>query len=133
MKDHPEGKEHLPKKRSPRFIPFIQRVRKSSNHSNHVENQKGGWRDQNCGPLENVELTKLRIVRWFCSHCEVGVKSSNHFEKPLENGKEMSRNASNHPKLLVTPPIFNADTTPPQLEHAGNNDGDEEAKKPYAC
>jgi hypothetical protein len=43
----------------------------------------------------------------------------------------VSRNATNDPELLVAPPILNANATPPQLKDARQDDGGEEAKKPY--
>ncbi len=45
----------------------------------------------------------------------------------------MGWNTSNNPELLITPPVFNADATPPQLKHTCYNDGDEKAKKQDTC
>jgi hypothetical protein len=39
--------------------------------------------------------------------------------------------ATYDPELLVAPPVLNANATPPQLEDTCQDDGGEEAKKPY--
>lgn len=43
----------------------------------------------------------------------------------------MSRHAADDPKLLVTPPVLDANAAPSQLQDASQDDGGEEAKKPY--
>ncbi|KAH0460365.1 hypothetical protein IEQ34_011028 [Dendrobium chrysotoxum] len=43
----------------------------------------------------------------------------------------MGGNTTNHPKLLITPPVLYADTTPAKLQNAGKDDGDKEAKEQH--
>lgn len=133
MNNHPEGKEHLAKEWSPWIVSFVKCIRKSSNNTHHIDDDKSRRRDQNCCPFDKVELTKLSIVGCFWSDCEVGIKASQHLQESLENSKEMGWNASNDPKLLITPPLLNADTTPPQLKHTCHDDGNEKPKKQDTC
>lgn len=51
----------------------------------------------------------------------------------LENCKKMSRDSSNHPKLFVPPPFFDAHSTPSQFQNARHDNGDEEEHEIDAC
>lgn len=133
MKNHPEGKENLPKEWSPRLIPSIKCIRKPSNNTNHVNYDKGCWRNQECSPLDYIEFTKLCVLSSLGCDSEVGINTSQHLKKSLEDSKEMCWNSSNHPKLLITPQIFNGNTTPTQLKHTGHYNGEEKSKKENTC
>lgn len=131
--DHPHGEEHLAEERAPGLVAAVERVGEPGHHADEVEHQDGGRRDQHRRPLEHVQLAELGVVRRLGRNGEVGVQPSNHLEDTLEHGEEVGGDATDDPELLVAPPVLNADATPPQLQDARHDDGDEEAKKPYGC
>jgi len=131
--DHPHGEEHLAKERAPGLIAAVERGREASHHAHQVEHQDAGGRDQHRRPLEHVQLPELGVVRGLRRDCEVGVQPGNHLENTLEHGEQVGGHASDDPELLIAPPVLNPDATPPQLQHGRQDDGHEEAKKPYRC
>lgn len=74
MQNDPKRKENLSKQGPPCFIPTIECVGESSNHSDQVHNENGCWRDQNCRPFDHIELSKFSVIGCFGCHCEVGIK-----------------------------------------------------------
>lgn len=132
MDNDPEGKEQLPKQWAPRAVSVVDGIRNPCHNTNHVEDDEGGGRDEESGPLEEVELSKLCIICGLGGDSEVGVDSSKHLEEALEDCKEVSRDTSYDPELLIPPPILNADCAPPELEYACGNNGEEEGQEPYA-
>ncbi|PON87258.1 hypothetical protein TorRG33x02_168940 [Trema orientale] len=59
MKNHPEGEEHLAEKWPPCLVTFVQCVREAGNDTNQVDDEECRWRDQECRPLDDVELPEL--------------------------------------------------------------------------
>eukprot|EP01018_Ginkgo_biloba_P037527 Gb_31847 [translate_table: standard] len=45
----------------------------------------------------------------------------------------MSRNASNHPELLIPPPFLNAHSTPPHFQNTSGKNRDEKRDEEQTC
>uniref|UniRef100_A0A251VT22 Uncharacterized protein n=1 Tax=Helianthus annuus TaxID=4232 RepID=A0A251VT22_HELAN len=43
----------------------------------------------------------------------------------------MSGSPTDDPKLFVSPPVFDAHATPPELQNSGGENGDKEKNKPH--
>lgn len=115
MNNNPKGKEELPKQRSPWAVAIVDGIRHPGNNSNHVQNDQCCWGNEKGGPLEEVELPKLGVVGSLGSDSEVGVHPAKHFEEALEDRKEVGRDAADDPKLLVAPPVLDANSTPSEF------------------
>lgn len=133
MDDHPYGEEELSKKWPPWLIPAVYGIWNSSHNAYQVDDEHSCWWDEERCPFEHIELCKVPIIiRCLWSDSEVGVNPSKHFQQPLEDGKEMGWCTTNDPELLVSPPVFNTDTTPSKLKYSSSENGDEEENKPHA-
>ncbi|KAH0462912.1 hypothetical protein IEQ34_007494 [Dendrobium chrysotoxum] len=91
------------------------------------------WGNEQSGPFETVECTKLFIIGGLRSNCEVGVNSCKDFEQALHDGEEVCGNTANDLELLISPPLFNAHSTPPQFQNPHGENGDEECNEEEAC
>lgn len=90
MNNHPESKEQFSEKGTPRLIATVNGIRNSSNNSNYVDDKESGWGNEESGPLEHVELSKISIfVRCFRGNGKVGINSCKNFKETLEDGKQM--------------------------------------------
>ena len=126
MQDHPECEEELAKQHANLLIARIHRAGNAGNDAQHVDDDEEGGRDEQGGPLDEIELGKLAVVRLFGGDCEVGVNARKHLEEALEDGKQVGRHAANDPELLVAPQLRERHARPAALERVGGNDGEEE-------
>lgn len=62
MHDDPEGEEELPEERAPRLVAVVDGIRYPGHHPDQVYDEDGGWRDEQRGPLEGVQLAEVLIV-----------------------------------------------------------------------
>lgn len=62
MHDDPEGEEELSEERAPRLVAVVDGIRYPSHHPHQVYDEDGGWRDEQRGPLEGIQLAEVLIV-----------------------------------------------------------------------
>jgi len=132
MDNHPEREEELPEERPPGFVSVVDRVGDAGHHTDEVEEEQGGRRNQQGCPFERVQLRELLVVSSLCCHREARVHTSYDLEKSLEHSKEMGRDTTNNPKLLISPPIVNRYTSPSHLQNARSKNADEKRHVPDA-
>lgn len=91
MHNHPEGEKQFPKKRAPRLVPIVYRVRYTGNNSDNVYDEKSGWRDKQSGPFEGIEFGKLVVFISGClgSDSKICVDSGEDLEKALNDCEKM--------------------------------------------
>lgn len=64
---------------------------------------------------------------------EVGVNSSQNLQETLHNSKEMCWYTTNDPELLISPPFFNANSTPSELKNTCGIDRNEQGNEVETC
>lgn len=134
MDDHPKGKKQLPKERTPRLVSVVDGVGDPGNNPHQVDDEEGCWRNEESRPFEHVELGEITFFIWgLRGDSEVCVNAGQHFEQTLEDGKEMGRDTTNDPKLLVSPPLVDPNPTPSHLKDTSRKDGEKEGDEPYTC
>lgn len=113
------------------MVPTVYGIRNTGHYAHQVKNEDSGRRDEERGPFEDVKLCEISIfVGCFWGDCEVGVDASEYFQQALEDSEKVSRCAANDPELLVSPPIFNAHTAPPELKYSRWKDGNKKENEP---
>ncbi|KAL0927287.1 hypothetical protein M5K25_001450 [Dendrobium thyrsiflorum] len=113
-------------------VAVVNGVGNAGDDADHVDDEESGGRDEQSGPLEEVEFSEVGVVGGFGSDGEVGVDAGEDFEEALEDGEEVGRDAADDPELLVPPPVLDADAAPAELQDAGGDDGGEESDEPDA-
>lgn len=132
MDDHPKCKEQFTEKRTPRVVSIVYRVRHTGDNSDDVYYQKGGGGNQESRPFELVEFGERIIIAAFWRYGKVGVDTGENLEETLEDSEKMGWYASDHPKLLVPPPLVDPDPAPPHFEDSRREDADEKGEEPQA-
>ena len=126
----PEGKEELSEERTPRLVASIQSIWNTRNNADQVDDNQSCWRNEKSRPFKDIKLSEFGIVGSFGSDGKISVNPSQHLQEALEDGKKMGRHTTDHPKLLISPPVINANPTPPHFENARSKDGQEKRNKP---
>ena len=127
MHDHPEGEEELAEERTPRLVAIVDGVGNARHNADYVDDEQCRRWDEEGGPLEGVELCEL-VVFITCGlggDSEVGIDTSQDLEQTLNDGEQVRRHTTNHPELLVPPPLLYAHPAPPQLQDARCEDRNE--------
>jgi hypothetical protein len=106
MNKHPKCKEKLSKERAPSLITIIDYFCNCRNNAHNVDERKCGWENEKSSPFECIQFSKVLVLRNFGCHSEICVDTHQHFEQPLKDCKQVSKNTIYHPKLLFFAPFI---------------------------
>jgi hypothetical protein len=120
MHEHPETEEHSAQKLAPLGVGGVDRAGDAHGYGDHVGDPNSDGRNKQRRPLHNVQIcinVVFVLTRRLRRQSEGDFHSSHNLEQTLEDSSKMRTRSSNHPKLLVPPPLLQRNLRPSHLQN----------------